>query len=108
MFTYSERPKTTALRIDEVVPVPERKARNKVLTQVSLKKQWAHAARFEGTIRPVLLEGEVDEAGNRSGYTPEYVRVAVADSAKLAPGTVVDVTLGGFREGRVQGTLVSA
>ena len=108
VFTYSERPKTTALRIDEVVPVPERKARNKVLTQVSLKKQWAHAARFEGTIRPVLLEGEVDEAGNRSGYTPEYVRVAVADSAKLAPGTVVDVALGGFREGRVQGTLVSA
>ena len=29
VFTYSERPKTTALRIDEVVPVPERKARNK-------------------------------------------------------------------------------
>ncbi|MEC7114205.1 MAG: tRNA (N(6)-L-threonylcarbamoyladenosine(37)-C(2))-methylthiotransferase MtaB [Bacteroidota bacterium] len=107
VFTYSERPKTTALRIDEVVPVPERKARNKLLTQVSLKKQWAHAARFEGGTRPVLLEGEVDEAGSRSGYTPEYVRVAVADSAKLAPGTVVDVTLGGFREGRVQGTLVS-
>lgn len=108
VFTYSERPKTTALRIDEVVPVPERKARNKVLTQVSLKKQWAHAARFEGATRPVLLEGEVDVAGARSGYTPEYVRVAVADSAKLAPGTVVDVALGGFREGRVQGTLVCA
>ena len=108
VFTYSERPKTTALRIDEVVPVPERKARNKVLTQISLKKQWAHAARFEGATRPVLLEGEVDAAGARSGYTPEYVRVAVADSAKLAPGTVVDVALGGFREGRVQGTLVCA
>ena len=107
VFAYSERPKTTALRIDEVVPVPERKARNKVLTQVSLKKQWAHAARFEGATRPVLLEGEVDEAGGRSGYTPEYVRVTVADSAKIAPGAVVDVTLGGFREGRVQGTLVS-
>jgi threonylcarbamoyladenosine tRNA methylthiotransferase MtaB len=108
VFTYSERPKTTALRIDEVVPVSERKARNKVLTQISLKKQWAHAARFEGATRPVLLEGEVDVAGARSGYTPEYVRVAVADSAKLAPGTVVDVALGGFREGRVQGTLVCA
>ena len=108
VFTYSERPKTTALRIDEVVPVSERKARNKVLTQISFKKQWAHAARFEGATRPVLLEGEVDVAGARSGYTPEYVRVAVADSAKLAPGTVVDVALGGFREGRVQGTLVCA
>ena len=107
VFTYSERPKTTALRIEDVVPVPERKARNKVLTQVSLKKQWAHAARFEGRTRPVLLEGDVDDAGCRSGYTPEYVRVAVADTAKLAPGTVVNVELGGFQGGRVQGALAS-
>jgi len=107
VFTYSERPKTTALRMDGVVPVAERKARNKVLTQVSLKKQWAHAARFEGQTRPVLLEGDVDESGCRSGYTPEYVRVAVSETAKLAPGTVVDVTLGGFQGGRVQGTLAS-
>ena len=108
VFTYSERPKTTALRIEEVVPMPERKARNKVLTQVSLKKQWAHAARFEGRVRPVLLEADVDEAGSRSGYTPEYVRVAVAGTEKLAPGTVVDVTLAGFIGGRVQGTLATA
>ncbi|RPG81935.1 MAG: tRNA (N(6)-L-threonylcarbamoyladenosine(37)-C(2))-methylthiotransferase MtaB [Crocinitomicaceae bacterium TMED114] len=107
VFTYSERPKTTALRIEDVVLVPERKARNKVLTQVSLKKQWAHAARFEGRTRPVLLEGDVDDAGCRSGYTPEYVRVAVADTAKLAPGTVVNVELGGFQGGRVQGALAS-
>ena len=88
--------------------MPERKARNKVLTQVSLKKQWAHAARFEGRVRPVLLEADVDEAGSRSGYTPEYVRVAVAGTEKLAPGTVVDVTLAGFIGGRVQGTLATA
>ena len=75
---------------------------------MSLKKQWAHAARFEGRVRPVLLEGEVDEAGRRSGYTPEYVRVAVADSGKLASGMVVDVQLGGFSEGRVAGTLATA
>jgi len=107
VFTYSERPKTTALRIDGVVPVPERKRRNKVLTQISLKKQWAHAARFEGLVRPVLLEGDVDQ-GCRSGYTPEYVRVAVADSAGLEAGSVVDVELGGFRQGRVEGSLVTA
>ena len=75
VFTYSERPKTTALRIEEVVPAPERKARNKVLTQVSLKKQWAHAARFEGRVRPVLLEGEVDEA-----------RLSVWIHARVCPG----------------------
>lgn len=105
VFTYSERPNTTALRIQSVVPMPQRKLRNKVLTQVSIKKQWAHAARFEGRIRPVLLESDVDDAGRRSGYTPEYVRVAVEGSAKLAPGTVVNTALGGFSGGRVQGTL---
>ena len=55
----------------------------------------------------MLFEGDVDESGCRSGYTPEYVRVAVSETAKLAPGTVVDVTLGGFQGGRVQGTLAS-
>lgn len=102
VFTYSERAKTTALRMDDVVPVPVRKARNKVLRQMSLKKQWAHAARFKGMVRPVLLEAEVEDGeGSRLGYTPEYVRVAVPDSANLAPGSIVPVTLGGLSEGRV-------
>ena len=105
VFTYSERPKTTALRIDDVVPVPVRKTRNKVLRQMSLKKQWAHAAKFEGTVRPVLLEGEVDENGRRMGYTPEYVRVSVDGIADASPGTIVPVTLGGMSQGRVQAQL---
>ena len=42
VFTYSERPNTTALRIDDVVPVPVRKERNKTLRNVSLKAQRAH------------------------------------------------------------------
>ena len=73
VFTYSERPKTTALRIEDIVPIPVRKARNKVLRQMSLKKQWAHAAQFKDQTRPVLLEGEEDEEGRKLGYTPEYV-----------------------------------
>jgi len=108
VFTYSERAKTTALRIDDVVPVSERKARNKMLQQVSMKKQWAHAARFEGQIRPVLLESDVDAAGRRSGYTPEYVRVALSEGASIEAGQVVDVKLGRMSEGRVQGDKVSA
>jgi len=107
VFTYSERPKTTALRMDEVVPVSERKARNKQLQQVSLKKQWAHAQKFHGQTRPVLLEADVDEAGRRSGYTPEYVRVAVEDGASQEPGHVVEVVLGEMREGKLQGRTVT-
>ncbi|MDB4787397.1 tRNA (N(6)-L-threonylcarbamoyladenosine(37)-C(2))-methylthiotransferase MtaB [Flavobacteriales bacterium] len=102
VFTYSERAKTTALRIEEVVPIPTRKTRNKVLRQMSLKKQWAHAAKFKGTARPVLLEGEVDELGRRLGYTPEYVRVSVEGAADVPAGSIVSVKLGAMSQGRVQ------
>lgn len=108
VFTYSERAKTTALRMSDVVPMPVRKARNKVLQQISLKKQWAHALRFEGQVRPVLMESDVDAEGRRSGYTPEYVRVALAEGAAVDPGEVVQVKLGQMKEGRVQGQKVSA
>jgi len=107
VFTYSERAKTTALRMSDVVPIPVRKARNKVLQQVSMKMQWAHAAKFEGAVRPVLLESDLDEQGRRSGYTPEYVRVAVADGMDCSAGAVVPVELGRMSEGRVQGRVVS-
>ncbi len=108
VFTYSERPKTTALRIEDVVPMEIRKQRNKVLRQMGLKCQWAHAARFEGRTRPVLLESEVDDAGRRSGYTPEYVRVAVEDSKDMKPGSIVPVTLEGMKQGVVPGRFRAA
>ena len=108
VFTYSERPKTTALRLGDVVPMEVRKQRNKVLRQMSLKRQWAHAARFEGRVRPVLLEAEMDASGRKSGYTPEYVRVAVEHSQDLAPGSIVPVTLEGIKEGMVWGRSASA
>lgn len=76
VFTYSERPKTTALRIDDVVPVPKRQERNKMLRILSLKKQRAHYEKFIGSKRPVLIESNEDN-GVVYGYTPEYVRVAV-------------------------------
>lgn len=76
VFTFSERPKTTALRIDDVVPVPKRQERNKMLRILSLKKQRAHYEKFIGSKRPVLIESNEDN-GVVYGYTPEYVRVAV-------------------------------
>ena len=55
----------------------------------------------------MLLEADVDEAGRRSGYTPEYVRVAVEDGASQEPGHVVEVVLGEMREGKLQGRTVT-
>ena len=76
VFTYSERPKTTALRIEDVIPVPIRQERNKMLRILSLKKQRSHYEKFIGLNRPVLVESS-DYDGMHYGYTPEYVRVAV-------------------------------
>ena len=103
VFTYSERPRTTALRIPEVVPVPERQARNKVLRQISLKKQRAHYERFLGKERPVLFE-HAEEDGLRFGFTPEYVRVA-APADQAPANAIVPVQLESISEGAVRGTL---
>ncbi len=64
VFTYSERPNTTAVREKEtVVPVQERRRRNKMLTILSEKKKRAFYEQFEGDTRPVLFEHE-----NKDGF----------------------------------------
>ena len=70
VFTYSERPNTTALRIDEVVPVPVRKERNKTLRNVSLKAQRAHYESHLHDALPVLFE-EAEEDGLAHGVHPQ-------------------------------------
>jgi threonylcarbamoyladenosine tRNA methylthiotransferase MtaB len=79
VFTYSERPNTTALRIDNVVPIPDRKNRNKTLRNLSLKSQRAHYEAHIHDVLPVLFE-EAEEDGLRMGYTPNYIRVSVPSS----------------------------
>lgn len=75
VFTYSERPDTTALRITEgIVPMNERKRRNRMLTILSEKKKRAFYERFIGTERPVLFEQE-EKDGMMQGFTDNYVRV---------------------------------
>ena len=91
VFTYSERPNTTALRIDEVVPVPIRKERNKMLRNISLKAQRAHYESHLHDALPVLFE-EAEEDGMRMGYTPNYIRVAVP-SAEVQGNAIRSVRL---------------
>jgi len=103
VFTYSERPKTTALRIDNVVPTTTRQHRNKQLRILSLKKQRAHYERFLGQTRSVLIESsEID--GVKFGYTPEYVRVSV-DSKTVDCNFTADLRLDQINpDGFVTGT----
>ena len=104
VFTYSERPNTTALRIEDVVPISKRKERNKTLRNLSLKAQRAHYEEFLGRTVPVLFE-DAQEDGLRMGYTPNYIRVAAP--ANLVKGNdICQVTLDRIDPlGWVHGTL---
>ena len=74
VFTYSERAHTTALRIEEVVPIPKRQERTTKLRLLSEKKKRAFYQSFVGQERSVLWEG-VNEDGRMSGYSDNYIRL---------------------------------
>ncbi len=74
VFTYSERANTTALRIEEVVPIQKRQERTTQLRLLSEKKKRAFYQSFLGQERSVLWEG-VNEDGRMSGYSDNYIRL---------------------------------
>ena len=74
VFTYSERSNTSAAAMDGVVPIPERKRRNKMLRILSEKKTRQFYENQLGQSRPVLFEGE-NRKGYMYGYTDNYIRV---------------------------------
>ncbi len=74
VFTYSERANTTALRIDEVIPMQVRQERNKVLSNISHKKKRAFYEAQLGSTHEVLWEASENE-GMMQGFTENYVKV---------------------------------
>ncbi|NEN23213.1 tRNA (N(6)-L-threonylcarbamoyladenosine(37)-C(2))-methylthiotransferase MtaB [Cryomorpha ignava] len=74
VFTYSERPNTTALRIDAVVPIETRQERNKMLRILSEKKQKAFYGSQLNATSEVLFEAE-ENGGQMYGFTKNYVKV---------------------------------
>lgn len=89
VFTYSERPDTTAIRIKEdVVAMVERKRRNKMLTILSEKKKRAFYESFRNTVRPVLFEHE-NKDGMMQGFTDNYLRVTAPFDMELTNKTML-------------------
>ncbi len=74
VFTYSERENTEAAAMEGVVPVAERKKRNKMLRILSEKKKMAFYQSQLGKTLPVLWEHE-NKDGKMFGFTENYVRV---------------------------------
>jgi threonylcarbamoyladenosine tRNA methylthiotransferase MtaB len=104
VFTYSERPDTEAIQMDGVVPVKERKKRNKMLRGLSAKKRRAFYNSQLGKMRRVLFEDENRE-GYILGYSDNYVRVKAFWDPALA-NTVQILTLSTQNnDGTVVGTV---
>lgn len=74
VFTYSERDNTEAVEMEGVVPISERKKRNKMLRILSEKKKMAFYQSQLGKTLPVLWEYE-EKNGMMFGFTENYVRV---------------------------------
>jgi threonylcarbamoyladenosine tRNA methylthiotransferase MtaB len=74
VFTYSERANTHALEIKPVVPVHIRNERNKMLRNLSHKKQQFFHEQHLGQTRKVLFES-LGKDGMMEGYTDNYVKV---------------------------------
>jgi threonylcarbamoyladenosine tRNA methylthiotransferase MtaB len=91
VFTYSERDNTEAINMPGVVPVNERRRRNKMLRILSEKKLRHFYTQHLGETRVVLFEHE-EKNGSLFGYTENYIKVKVPADASLA-NTLCEVKL---------------
>ena len=103
VFTYSERANTRALNISPVVPIPERKERNKMLRILSEKKKRKFYSEHVNTRREVLFEAENDN-GIRYGFTDNYIKVGIPYEENMW-NTIQTISLTEFSDfGYIKGT----
>ncbi len=103
VFSYSERPNTYALTLDDKVHHAERARRSEMLRNLSVRKRRLFYESQIGKTIEVLFESEIDD-GIIKGFSDNYVRVGLhADEAlinKLIPVRLVEMR-NGFVNGEV-------
>ena len=82
VFTYSERPNTEAVLMEDVIPQKVRQKRSKMLRGLSVKKRRAFYESQLGNELSVLFEGE-NKDGFIHGFTENYVKVKTSWNAEL-------------------------
>jgi threonylcarbamoyladenosine tRNA methylthiotransferase MtaB len=87
VFTYSERENTKALDIKPVVLLHTRHQRNKLLRNLSYKKQSEFTMQHIGQTRKVLFEKQ-NKNGTIEGFTDNYIKVTAAFDKKLVNNIV--------------------
>lgn len=97
VFPYSERPGTSALKIDYVVTDRDKKLRAKRLLELSDQKTEAFYARHIGQTAEVLFE-KAARGRSMHGFTRNYIRVELspADARPEFDNQLMTVRLGDF------------
>ena len=93
VFPYSERPGTRALEIGTPVSQEDKHRRAAAMIELSDSKWQAFAARYEGTVRPALLE-HPRPGLPMAGFTDNYLRVEVPDAPAELDNRIVPVRIG--------------
>ena len=110
VFTYSERPNTSAIEMANVVPNKERSKRSKMLRSLSEKKRRYFYNQFTGKTMNVLFEKDI-EGGKIHGFTENYIRVAVNYSPeyinKIISINLIEVGANGIMRGELAASEVS-
>ena len=91
VFTYSERKNTPAFDMEGVVPMGERKERNRMLSILSEKKQRHFYEKFLNSERPVLFESHKNK-NFLTGFTDNYLKIQIPYKEGLI-NTIGDVRL---------------
>jgi threonylcarbamoyladenosine tRNA methylthiotransferase MtaB len=97
VFPYSERPGTSALKIDYVVSDSDKKQRSKRLLDLSDQKTHAFYARHIGQRAEVLFE-KAPRGKAMHGFTRNYIRVELPPqvAGPELDNQIVEVRLGEF------------
>jgi len=103
VFSYSERPNTATVSMENKVTALEKTNRSKALRLLGIKKKNAYYSTWIQKTSPVLLESNINN-GSVSGLTQEYVRVVVKGNSELI-NTVQNVTITGIENDACIGTI---
>lgn len=97
VFPYSLRKGTRAADMSGHLPEQVKTERSGALLALTQAQSLAYRKQFLGVMKPVLLEEMMELEGVKyyTGFTPEYIRVAVlaGDEDTFTPGQIVDVEL---------------
>lgn len=91
VFTFSERKGTPAAKIQEQIPMDERRKRSAHLRRISASKRMDFFKSQEGEVRRVLFEKPKDKT--LAGYTDNYTKVIIENPDVSLANQFVDVRL---------------